>query len=343
MGAREELHYLAKTYGIDLGRLAQDYLPEEFRHDADMAMDALPALVTVSNSGIPAFLTNYVDPKFIEVVTSPMKFAGILGEEKKGDWVTRTAFFPVIESAGEVSSYGDYANNGEITANVNWPQRQSYTYQTVTQWGMQELDAMGKGKIDWANRLNIASALIMGKFQNKSYAFGISGLQNYGLLNDPALIAPITPITKAAGGVTWLNATALEIYADVLALFQQLVAQTGGIIEMDFKGKLCMSPAISVNLGKLTPFNVSVKAMIKENFPNLEIDTAVEYATASGQLVQMIADNVEGQDVGHCAFTEKMRAGPVIPALSSWGQKKAGGTWGAIITYPVGIAQLLGV
>lgn len=343
MGARADFQYMAQNFGIHLGALAMDYLPEQFRHDAELAMDALPALVTTTNSGIPAFFTNYVDPKFIEILTTANKAALILGEEKKGDWTTKTAFFPVIESAGEVSSYGDYANNGEITANVNWPQRQSYTYQTVTQWGMQELEFAGKGKIDWANRLNISSAKIMDKFQNRSYFFGVAGLQNYGLLNDPNLIAPITPITKAAGGVLWVNATALEEYADCLALFQQLVLQSGGLIEMDFKGKLCMSPATSVNLGKLTPFNVSVKAMLKENFPNMRLETAVEYATASGQLVQMIADEVDGQDVAHCAFTEKMRAGPVIPALSSWGQKKAGGTWGAIITEPIGIAQLLGV
>jgi hypothetical protein len=340
---RQDFDHIARTYGIHLGSLAMDYLPEEFRHEAELAMDALPALVTTTNSGIPAFLTNYVDPKFIEVMTTANKAALILGEEKKGDWTTKTAFFPVIESAGEVSSYGDYANNGEITANVNWPQRQSYTYQIITQWGMQELEQMGKGKIDWANRLNIAGARVMDKFQNKSYFFGLTGLQNYGLLNDPNLIAPITPLTKAAGGVLWLNATALEIYADILAEYQQLVFQSGGLIEMDFKGKLCMSPTISVNLGKLTPFNVSVRQMLKDNFPNMTIETAVEYATASGQLVQMIADNVGGEDVAHCAFTEKMRAGPVIPDLSSWAQKKAGGTWGAIITYSSGIAQLLGV
>lgn len=343
MGAREDFNHAARTYGIHLGSLAMDYLPDEFRHEADLAMDALPALVTVSNSGVPSFLTNWVDPKFIEVLTTANKAALILGEEKKGDWTTRTAFFPVVESAGEVSSYGDYANNGEITANVNWPQRQSYTYQTITQWGVQELEAMGKGKIDWANRLNIASAKIMDKFQNRSYFFGIQGLQNYGLLNDPALSAPITPITKAAGGVLWANATALEVYADILALFQQLVLQSGGLVEMDFKGKLVFSPTVATNLGKLTPFNVSVRNEIKENFPNLELVSAVEYATASGQLVQMIADTVDTEDVAHCAFTEKMRAFPVIPDLSSFAQKKSGGTWGAIITYPVGIAQLLGV
>ena len=39
----------------------------------DLILDAQPALVTQSNSGIPAFLSNYLDPKVIEVLVAPMK------------------------------------------------------------------------------------------------------------------------------------------------------------------------------------------------------------------------------------------------------------------------------
>ena len=340
---KNDIQHAARVYGIHASVSNPEVMPSELAMDADMAMDAQPALVTVSNSGIPAFLTNYVDPNLIEVLVSPMKAAQILGENKKGDWTTLTALFPVVESAGEVSSYGDYSNNGEVTANVNWPQRQSYHYQAITQWGERQLAQMGAGRIDWANRLSISSARIMNKFQNKTYFYGVAGLQNYGILNDPNLNAPISPLAKAAGGFTWANATALEIYADFLALYAQGVAQSGGILEMDAPIKWCMSPAMAVNLGKLTPFNVSVKAMLKENFPNSTVETAVEYATASGQLVQMIVDAIDGQATGYCAFTEKMRAHPVILDMSSFKQKKSGGTWGAIILQPLAISGLLGV
>src|SRR5580700_11686522 len=61
-----------------------------------MAQDAQPQLVTVSNSGIPSFLSTFVDPKLIEILVSPMKAAEIVGNEvKKGDWTTETAMFPV--------------------------------------------------------------------------------------------------------------------------------------------------------------------------------------------------------------------------------------------------------
>ena len=47
---------------------------------SDMAMDAQTSLVSASNSGIPAYLANYIDPNLIEIVTAPNKAAKILGE-----------------------------------------------------------------------------------------------------------------------------------------------------------------------------------------------------------------------------------------------------------------------
>lgn len=335
----------ARTYGIHFHQAGQvqGFIPSHLAMDADLAMDALPQLVTTTSSGVPAFLTNYVDPKLIEVLVTKNKAAEIFGENQKGDWTTPTAFFPVVESAGEVSSYGDYSTNGEVTANTNWPQRQSYHYQTVTQWGERELDQMGKGRIDWASRLNIASAMIMGKFQNKTYFYGVAGLQNYGLLNDPSLITPISPGSKVAGGFTWPLATADEVYTDIKNLVKQLVVQSNGLVEMNDRMKLCMSPTRMTELTKTNQYNVNVFDQVKKNFPNLTFESAPEYSTASGELMQLIVESLEGQDTGYTAFTEKMRAHAVERKTSSFLQKKSGGTWGAIVLMPVAIAQMLGI
>lgn len=308
------------------------------------ACDAQPSLVTTSNSGIPAFMSTYVDPKLIEILVAPMKAADIVGSEvKKGDWVTDTAMFPVVELTGETSSYGDYSENGMAGANTNFPQRQSYHYQVITQWGERELERAGLARVDWANRLNIASVLTLNKFQNKSYFFGVAGLINYGLLNDPALTAPISPVTKAAGGTSWTNATALEVLSDIQNLYTQLQTQANGLIELDTKMTLAMSPTAEVALTKTTQFNVNVADLLKKNFPNMTVKTAPEYATASGQLVQLMADNIEGQQTAEVAFTEKLRAHPIVVMASSFKQKKSQGTWGCIIYRPIFIAQLLGV
>lgn len=80
-----------------------------------------------------------------------------------------------------------------IYRSKKWLPRQSYHFQTFTRWGERELDMYGAARIGWAAELNVASALTLNKFQNKSYFYGIAGLANYGLLNDPSLSAPITP------------------------------------------------------------------------------------------------------------------------------------------------------
>lgn len=341
MKRNQDLALLEKHFGIVFPG-AMDYLPDEFRYDHGLAMDAAGPLVTVSNSGIPGYLLNYIDPELTRVLTTPMQGAVILGESKKGDWTTLTATFPVVEPTGEVSSYGDFNNNGRAGANANFPQRQSYHYQTMTEWGERELDMAGQAKINWASELNIASALVLNKFQDNSYFFGIAGLQNYGLLNDPNLSAPVAPIS--VGGVTlWSGKDGQGVYDDIVKIYGQLVSQTQGLVTRRDKLKLCMSPEIEVNLTKTNQYNVNVSDMLAKNFPNLTVETAVQYDTASGQLVQLIAESIDGQNVGTAAFTEKMRAHAIVRDTSSFKQKKSQGTWGAIIKVPMAIAGMIGV
>ncbi|RCJ52297.1 DUF2184 domain-containing protein, partial [Klebsiella pneumoniae] len=106
-------HYAAasRKYGIVLPG-AKDYLKPEFPESFALAMDAQPQMVTANNAGIPAYFTNYVDPELIRVLVTPMKAAEIIGEVKKGDWTTLTSQFPIVESTGETSAYGDFNNNG---------------------------------------------------------------------------------------------------------------------------------------------------------------------------------------------------------------------------------------
>lgn len=309
----------------------------------NLACDAQPQLVTQSNSAIPYYLTNFVDPKIIDVLVSPMKAAEVVGSEvKKGDWLSETATFLTVEQTGETSSYGDYSNNGAAGANANFPTRQAYHYQTITQWGEKELERMGLARIDWAAQQSIASVLVLNKFQNMTYFFGVTGLKNYGLLNDPALPAQITP-TVGAGGNTWPLKTGLEVFADIQKLFTDLQTRAKGLVNLNSPLTLAMSPLSEVALTKVTQYNVNVSDMIKKNFPNMKVVTAPEYTTAGGELVQLILDDYEGQRTVDTAFTEKLRAHPVKIELSSFKQKKSQGTWGSIIYRPFFISGMIGV
>jgi len=336
---------------------AKSYLPDEFRKDFALAMDAMPALMTDPNSAIPAYLTTMVDPTVLEIVFAPSKAAKIAGETKKGTWLDDTAMFPTVEHTGEVSSYGDFNTNGRAGANTTWPQRQSYLFQTVKEYGERELERADLARINWASQIDKAAATVSAKFQNLTYFYGVAGLQNYGLLNDPGLSASLTPATKVAGGVKWvnagqINASANEVYADIQALFIKLVAQTAGLVDKESKLILAMSPTSDVALTATNSFNVNVYDLLKKNFPNIRFETAVQYGALSasnpqgvsgGELVQLIAEEIEGEKSVECAFNEKMRAHAVIKDMSSYKQKVTGGSWGAIVRRPMAFAQMLGV
>lgn len=335
------------------------YIPDGWSTHYDMAMDAQPTLTTAPNSAIPQMFTTMVDPKVFRILFAPNKFAEIFGEDRKGTWVDDTIMLPVTEATGETSSYGDYANNGTVNANANWPQRQAYLFQVIKQYGERELERAGAARINWVAELDYSAALALSKFANLSYAFGIgNGLQNYGALNDPNLNASITAATKQAGGTAWFNgsgqivATANEVYADIENLFIQLVTQNGGIVNRETRMVLAMDPAHEAALTTTNSFNVNVSDLLKKNFPNLTVISAVQYGAQSatnpqgapaGNTMQLIAKDVEGQETAYCAFNEKMRAHKLIPDLSSYKQKISAGTWGCIIRYAAGIATMIGI
>ena len=333
------------------------YLPEEFKRNWKLAMDAQPSLVTAPNSAVPAFLTTLIDPSVFKILFAPNRMAVILGEERKGTWLDETQMFPTVEHTGEVSSYGDFNENARAGVNTNWPQRQAYLFQTIKEYGDRELERAGLARINWVSEIDQAAATVTNKYSNLTYAFGVRGLQNYGLLNDPNLTASLTPATKAAGGTAWINngvvvATANEVFTDIQSMFYQLVVQTQGLVEADSKLVLAMSPQSEVALTATNSFNVNVFDLLKKNFPNIRFETAVQYGTitatnpqgnSAGNLVQLLVEEIEGQQTGYCAFNEKMKAFPIIRYMSSFRQKVMAGTWGAILRQPFSISAMVGV
>lgn len=325
-----------------LSRPAEEVIIREvMKENGDMVFtcDAQPELVTSVNGGIPAYLTNYFDPRVIKIAVAPMRATEIVGsEEKKGDWTTTHAQFISVELTGETSAYGDFNNNGSASANMNFPIRQSFLYQTFTNWGELQMARAGAARVDWANKVNEASILVLNKFQNASYFFGIAGIPNYGLLNDPNLPPSI------AATSSW-NATATTpeaVYEDIRRLFVQLQYQSGGTIRSDAPMTLAMSNTLEVALDKTNQYGLSARNQLNKHFPNLTVKTAVEYESASGQLVQLICTSVDGQETATTGYTEKMRAHAVVTGNSSWSQKKSQGTFGTVIFNTFAIASMIG-
>lgn len=334
---------LAKTKGIvfdeSLGAM-QWFKPGINMQDFKLACDAQSELVTVGNAGIPSYLANFLDPKVIMVLVSPMVAAQIVGETQKGDWTTATAQFLVAEAQGKTSAYGDYNNNGTSNSNVNFPTRQNFLFQAFLEYGQREIAIAGLAKLDWASMQQQANALTLMKQLNDVYFFGVANLENYGLLNDPSLPAPITPTFS---WLTSASATAYTIYQDIVRMFVQLQAQSNGVVKEDTNMVLALSPQNAVALKQITQFNTnSVEVLLKENFPNIRIEKAVQYATPAGQLVQLICENLEGQKTAECAFSSKLMAHNMVQESSAWKQKRSSGGYGTIIYRPFLFVGMLG-
>ncbi len=340
------------------------YLPEGATYtwgnvgrDSRLAMDALPALSTDPNSAIPWVLTNLIDPDIYKVLWAPLMAAEIFGEVRKGSWTDNTAMFPIVETTGEISAYGDYNENGRASANANWPQRQSWLFQGIPEYGDLEIARAALGKINWVGEVDGGIINVINLFQNITYFFGVQGLQNYGLTNDPGLTAAITPATKAYGGVKWVSggvvvATANEVFNDVQALFGQLILQTDGLIDADTPMVLAVANNVQLALTAINSFNVNVMDLLRKTFKNLEIKVAIQYngvtstspvGIAAGNEIQLIAKEVEGQKTGYCAYNEKLRAHPIVRMLSSFRKKLTAGTWGAVVRQPANVAQMVGM
>lgn len=322
-------------------------------HEAPLATDAA---ITAPNSGIPNIYSTYIDPRVTNALITPTKSEDIYGTGRRGNWLTDTAQFPFVELSGQTASYDDYSQNGDSDANANWIQRQSFHFQTWTKWGEREAERMGAAKLDWVARKNEASISILNKTSNRINLFGVEGLQLRGALNDPNLPAALQPTPKvsasgaATGANDWTAITdPVQVYNDILKAAQQLINQMGGNADLDSPMTLVIPTERQYCLLYANQFRTTVRDLLKENFPNLEVKTLPEAgATLSGgqskiTQMQLFVRSVDGQESVSTAFTEKLRAHTVERYSSYIRQKKSQGSWGTIWYYPVACVTMVGI
>jgi hypothetical protein len=349
--------------GVRLQPTIRGYITPELRSNPmamdGLAMDAQAPMNTTASAAIPSILTTWIDPKVIEVVFAPLKSTEILPQKRIGDWNTMQAMFPLVEAAGEVTTYGDYDSSGSNSLNVVFPQRQNYLWQTGIRYGDHYVEMMGLARINAVTSLQKQAADALNKYENWVQFYGVAGIQNYGILNDPSLPASITPGTKSAGnGNVWMyqgapNATANEVFADIQSLFWQLTTQTQGIIQASDQMVLALGPGPHVALSNTNAFGLTAMKIIKENFPNLRIVSAPQYESksstfiegysSSGNFCQLIAETIAGDPTGYTSYSDKLHAHRLVPHSSYYEQKWSAGSFGAVIPRPIAFASMLGI
>ena len=326
---------LAKQKGFDFGG-ATKFFDSAEPHKGVVA-DALDP-----NTAVPAYMSVYANPRVIEILTAKRNYKAIAPEVKNGDWSTAFTQFRALELTGTVTPYQDYDANGQANVNTNFPTRQQYRFQTTLRVGDLEQDVNAAARIDlFAEKQRSAATLLEISF-NKYAFYGVENMNIYGLLNDPNLNADLTPTTGAAGN-TWELKTADEIMADFAKMYGKLYERSNGWIDGNTRTKLVIAPAALAELNRVNAFGASVKKMLADTYPNMEILSAPEMVTASGNLAMILADEVNGQPTVEFGYSEKYKAHSIIRDSSSMYQKISAGTYGAIVYMPFAIVTMLGV
>jgi hypothetical protein len=335
------------------------YITPDMKVNERFAMDAQASLTTTANSDIPNVLNTWIDPEIVNIVFAPQEAEEILPKKRIGDWTTGQAMIPVVEGIGEVTGYGDFEQTGAGSLNVNFPQRQNYLWQVVIRYGDLQVEKMGLARINYVSSIQKAAAEWLNRYGNYVDFYGVKGLQNYGILNDPSLPSTLTPATKANGnGNVWMyngapNATANEVFADIQTLFWQLATQTQGLIKSKDKMILALGPGPAVAFATTNSFGLTAASIIEKNFPNLKIVTAPQYEKAdsnfiegystSGNFCQLIAETLGGEPVGNTTYSDKLRAHRLVPDTSFYRQKWSSASFGSFVKRPVCFASMLGI
>ena len=316
-----------------------------------LAMDS--ALQTTPNVGYPASFFQYIDPQIVEILFGVTNANKIAPEVKQGTWADEFYTYTTEEAIGDVTAYSDRTEQVTSEVNYEFQTREQARFETILQYGNLEVDKANQAKIALQSRKQIAGANIIARKQNQFYLYGVSGKINYGLLNDPNLNASINPISITIGGntyTTWADKTANDasnagnhVFNDVLALWSELSAKNGGNIDQNESIILAVSNNVVSYLSAPNQFGLTAMAMIKDNFPNLEVVQLPELSTQAGEQIKMIVPSLYGVDTVNLVYSDKFRALQVVQTVSGYKQKLVSTSYGAVVKRASLIATMMGV
>ena len=316
-----------------------------------LAMDS--AMQTTPNVGYPASLFQYIDPQIVEILFGVTNANRLAPEVKQGTWEQEYYNYAVEERISDVTAYSDRTENVTTEVNYEYNVRELARFQTVIQYGDLEVDKANQAKIALQSRKQLAGADIIARKQNQFYLYGVSNKQNYGILNEPNLNPSINPNSITVGGstyTTWADKVANDasnagnhVYNDVLKLWSTLSARNGGNIDQNERIILAVSNNVVSYLSAPNQFGLTCEAMLKQNFPNLEIVQLPELSTNQGEGVMMIVPSLYGVDTVNLVYSDKFRALQVVQTVSGFKQKLVGTSYGAVYKRTSLVCTMYGV
>lgn len=291
-------------------------LDERTIRDMMAAMDAnvlTPTLGTPSVAVAAQFLQNWL-PGLVRTITQARKIDRLVGVSIGGAWEDEEIIQGILEPTGLAVPYGDYTNVPLASWNISYERRGVVRFEQGIRVGALEDARASRINISSATEKRAAAAISLEILRNRIGFYGYNGgLQRvFGFLNDPSLPAYTTVPNGAGGSPLWANKTFLEITADIRAAAAQLVNQSGDTIDPETTKTVLALPTIASQFMSVTSeFGNSVRAWMRETFPNMRIETAPELNGANGgaNVFYLYAESVDdGSTDGGRTFEQ------VVPA-----------------------------
>lgn len=337
-----------QTLGIAMDADIMDELSKVCTNPAKYAMDGVPLQTTATITN-PVQFFQYWAPEAVEIVTAARKIDDIVGRTMAGSFEDEEIVTRIMERTGRAQPYTDTTNIPFASWNQNYDSRNIVRFEEGLQVGYLEQMRASRMRVDDHREKAAAVAQSLAIEHNNVGFFGYANGQNrtFGLLNDPNLPAYQTVAQGASGSTSWSRKTFNEITADIITAVSTLVNQLAGWFDPTKDSfTLTMSLASTQWLNTMNELGTkSVYTWLRETYPNIRIESAVELNEANGgsNVFYLNVDRYNNVDVMKQYVQDVMRLIGVEKKAKVFIEDYASATAGVIVQQPLGMVRYSGI
>lgn len=324
-------------------------MPEVKSHfGVSYGMDGVPLQTTATITN-PVQFFQYWAPEAVEIVTAARKIDDIVGRTIAGSFEDEEIVTTIMERTGSAQPYTDTANIPLASWNQNFVTRSIVRFEEGLEVGYLEGMRASRMRVDTHKEKAAAAAQSLAIEMNNIGFYGYANGENktYGFLNDPNLPAYNTVADGAQSDTSWSKKTFLEITSDIITAVSALVNQLAGLFDpVNDEFTLSLSLISTQWLNTMNELGTkSVYTWLKETYPKIKIESAVELNGANGgsNVFYLHVNKVNGKDVIKQYVQDVLRLVGVEKKAKVTLEDYACATAGILVQQPIGVVRYSGI
>lgn len=253
-------------------------------NDVGLNPSPLPGLYAQGSPTPIQFLQEWL-PGFVRVITAARKADLLMGISTIGAWEDEEIIQGTLENLGEVVPYTDYGNIPLASWQANYARRTVVRFELGFSVGILEEARTARARVQTAAEKRVSVTRSLEIARNRVAFYGYNNGQNntYGYLNEPELLPALTAAVGASSDTKWSTKTFLEITADIRRMVAELQIRSMDNIDVETHPlRLSLPTGVNQYLSVTSNYGNSVRQWLRENYPNITIETAPEQNDAVG-------------------------------------------------------------